>query len=187
MPYLLCESSHEVGWVLWSIFILPWSRAGLCFSLYLERECVRINQWRRARSTLKNGFAWFRPNRTSWSGFFVPETIFVSIRFIWAKNQPSRPFHSKDTCPFGPYVLPFPILFYSIRDFLKSSLDVLIFLSKTASNVLILFLNSASMFLFLMKQNVNFLSNSLIEAGTYMKYCMELTYVCDMPKSVWSC
>ena len=116
MPYLLCESSHEVGWVLWSIFILPWSRAGLCFSLYLDRECVRIYQRRRARSTLKNGFAWFRPNRTSWSGFFVPGTIFGSIRFIWAKNQPSRPFHSKDTCPFGPYVLPFPILFYSIRD-----------------------------------------------------------------------
>ena len=116
MPYLLCESSHEVGWVLWSIFKLPWSRAGLCLSLYLERECVRIYQRRRARSTLKNGFAWFRPNRTSWSGFFVPGTIFGSIRFIWAKNQPSRPFHSKDTCPFGPYVLPFPILFYSIRD-----------------------------------------------------------------------
>ena len=118
MPYLLCESSHEVGWVLWSIFILPWSRAGLCFSLYLERECVRIYQRRHARSTLKNGFAWFRPNRTSWSGFFVPGTIFGSIRFIWAKNQPSRPFHSKDTCPFGPYVLPFPILFYSIKDIL---------------------------------------------------------------------
>ena len=115
MPYLLCESSHEVGWVLWSIFILPWSRAGLCFSLYLERECVRIYQRRRARSTLKNGFAWLRPNRTSWSGFFVPGTIFGSIRFIWAKTQPSRPFHSKDTCPFGPYVLPFPILFY-IKD-----------------------------------------------------------------------
>ena len=116
MPYLLCESSHEVGWVLWSIFILLLSRAGLCFSLYLERECVRIYQRRRARSTLKNGFAWFRPNRTSWSGFFVPGTIFGSIRFIWAKTQPSRPFHSKDMCPFGPYVLPFPILFYSIRD-----------------------------------------------------------------------
>ena len=108
---------------------LPWSRAGLCLSLYLERECVRIYQRRHARSTLKNGFAWFRPNRTSWSGFFVPGTIFGSIRFIWAKNQPSRPFHSKDTCPFGPYVLPFPILFYSIRD--NSSFQIMIFLGAS--------------------------------------------------------
>ena len=62
----------------------------------------------------KLGFAWFWPNWTSWSQFFVPGTIFESIWSIWTKNQISRPFRLEVTCIIGPYVFPFPILFYSI-------------------------------------------------------------------------
>ena len=66
----------------------------------------------------------------------------------------------------------------------KTSLDILNFLTKTASNVLILFLDSASMFLVFMKKNLIFSIKSLKEAGTYMKYGMGFTYAYDLPKRV---
>ena len=89
-------------------------------SFYREGEsvwvCVYIISKGVQGAHSKLGFAWFWPNWTSWSQFFVPGTIFESIWSIWTKNQISRPFRLEVTCIIGPYVFPFPILFYSIRD-----------------------------------------------------------------------
>ena len=74
-------------------------RSALCECVGVWKILERSGVCRRVHSAPKTCvvFAKMRPNPTSWSRFFVPGTIFESIRFIWTKNQLSRPIRSKVT------------------------------------------------------------------------------------------